>query len=81
MQLLDIVKPIEQMTDEELAEKLRRVRHNRDFVKPSSRAIVKRAAKKASNKKVSSADKLIDSLTPEEKRALIMQLSQGTLPI
>lgn len=79
MQLLDLIKPLEQMTDEELQEHLRRVRHNRDFIKPAAKNIVKRAAKKTSNKSVSGADKLISGLSEEEKRALIMQLQQGSL--
>ncbi len=81
MQLLDLVKPIEQMSDEELQAKLREVRNNRNHAKPAAQAHVKRAAKKTSNAKVSKAVKITDGLTEKEKLELIAMLQQGELDV
>jgi ribosomal protein L29 len=74
MQLKDLVNPIRDMTDEQLKEKLRDIRHNRTTVRPAAEAKVKRAAKKESNKKMSEADKLIAALSPEQLQLLMSQI-------
>ena len=43
MQLTDLVKPIEQCTDEELLERLRTIRNNRQIVTPHPMMICVRA--------------------------------------
>lgn len=77
MQLKDLVKPIDEMTVEELHEHLRNVRHRRSVERPASKAIVERAEKKASRGRVSTVDKLLDGLSDEDKARLIEQLTRG----
>jgi hypothetical protein len=62
------------MTEEELREHLRKIRHNRNFAKPAAAAHVKRAVKKGSQGRVSKAEDLFTGLSTEEKLALIAQL-------
>ena len=71
MQTIDIIKPISQMTDEELMEKLRTVRHNREVSRPVARKKAEVAEKKTTRKKISAIDKVVDTMTDEEKRKLI----------
>ncbi len=74
MQLKDLVTPIRDLTDEELKEKLRSIRHNRTVVRPAAAKKTERAGKKESRAKVSAVDKLLDGLSPEQKAELIKQL-------
>lgn len=74
MQLKDLVTPIRDMTDEELREKLRSIRHNRTVVRPAAAKKTERTEKKESRAKVSAVDKLLDGLSPEQKAELIKQL-------
>ena len=74
MQLGDLVKPLTKMTDEELLEKLREVRHNRTVARPAHRAHVERAEKKVTRAKTKKATNLFESLSPEERQKLIEAL-------
>ena len=76
MQLGDLVKPIEKMTDDELLEHLRAIKHRRTVERPAHRAIVERSEKKESRGKLKKAGSLIENLSEEERQALIAQLSQ-----
>lgn len=81
MQLLDLVKPIEQMTDDELLAHVQRMRHNRRIERPAARARASReeikterkVGKKAKNTLASALGQLSDA----EREALIKQL-EGT---
>ena len=75
MQLNDLIKPIDQCTDEELLERLRMIRNNRNTIRPAGQARVKRAAKKGSQGRVSKVESMIDGMTEEQKQQLILQLS------
>lgn len=77
MQLSDLVKPIDQCTDEELMERLRTIRHNRNTVRPAGQARVKRAAKKGTQARVRKVESLIDGLTEAQKQQLILELTGG----
>jgi len=66
MQLDQLVKPLDEMTDEELVAYLREVRHRREVTRPAARKIVERAESKTSRGKMSAAEKLLVSLPPEE---------------
>lgn len=81
MQLGDLVKPLSQMSDAELLEKLREVRNNRTVVRPAARAHVERAEKKVSRTRTKKASSLLESLSPEERQRLIEQLQQGELDV
>ena len=76
MQLGDLVKPIEKMTDDELLEHLRAIKHRRTVERPAHQAHVERAEKKESRGKLKKAGSLIENLSEEERQALIAQLSQ-----
>ena len=77
MQLLDLVKPIEQCTDEELLERLRTIRHNRKTVRPAAKAHAKRAAKKGAQTRMTAVEKLLASMSEEDRQALIAELGEG----
>ena len=77
MQLTDLVKPIEQCSDEELLERLRVVRNNRNTVRPAAKAHAKREAKKGQQGRMSAVEKLLDGMSPEQRAALIAQLGEG----
>lgn len=74
MQLHDLIKPIDQMTDEELLERLRQSRANRTIVRPAKQARAKRAAKKGAVTRINKVENLLEGLSEEEKQALIAQL-------
>lgn len=73
MQLKDLTKPISDLTDEELMERLRTMRHSRTAIRPAAKAHAKRAAKKGAQGRMSKVDKLLVGLSREE----IIQLLQG----
>ena len=74
MQLKDLVKPISSMTDEELMERLREIRHRRSVERPAARARVERAEKKETNKKLGALDKMLAGLSDAERQQLLAQL-------
>lgn len=74
MQIHDLVKPIDQMTDDELLERVRQLRHNRETLRPAARKIVERAVKKTVKAKVSKVAGLLDNLTEEQRLELIAKL-------
>ena len=74
MQLFDLIKPIEEQTDEELKARLFDLRHRREEVRPAGKVRVKKAEKKESKKKVSAAEKLLADLTPEQLAILMKEL-------
>lgn len=82
MKLHDVVKPLEEMSDEELHERLRQVRHNRTVERP---AVAKRKADKevketgrAKRAAKSQVDKMLDKMSDEQRNDLIKKL-QGAL--
>ncbi len=74
MQLNDLVKPMDQCSDEELLERLRTIRHNRNTVRPAAKTHARKAAKKGMQGRVGKVDKLIAGLTPEQRAQLILEL-------
>jgi len=74
MQLQNLVKPIEEMTDDELRERLRQVRANRVKERPAAKARVKRETKKGGQGRLKNAEYLLLSLSPEEREALMKEL-------
>lgn len=66
MQLHDLFKPLDDMTDEELLERLRTSRHNRKTVRPAKQAHAKREAKKGGQTRINQAEKLLEGLSREE---------------
>lgn len=76
MRLEHLVKPIEEMTDEELLERLHAVRHRREVAKPVAKKKAQVAATKQSRKKVIAAEKLLEGLSPEQLDALLKEMGQ-----
>lgn len=75
MQLHDLVKPLEELSDEELMEKIRRVRTNRTVERPAGKARAKRTAKKATTSKVKKvSNKLNIGAFSDEQRAQLIAL-------
>lgn len=74
MQLLDLVKPIEGMSDDELRARLVDLRRRREMDRPKAVRAAKKSMKAEGHKKVSSAEKLLESLTPEQLEILLSQL-------
>lgn len=74
MQLNNLIQPLEDMSDEELKQRLFDLRHRRETERPVAKKKMQKAAKKASNKKVSSAEKMLANLSPEELAALMKEL-------
>lgn len=71
MQLSDLVKPLEDMSEEELKDRLRAVRDRRENIRPARQKIKEKAAKKESKKKVSAVEKLLEGLSPADLEALL----------
>lgn len=76
MQLVDIVKPIEDQTDEELLERLRVIRNNRNTIRPAAKSHAKRAAKKGQLGRMSAVEKLLSGMSPEERAAIMAELGE-----
>lgn len=74
MQLQDLVKPIEQMTDEELTARLQEIRHKRDTVRPAAKRHVEKAAKKGTQTRITKAADLFAGMSEEEKAEIIKAL-------
>lgn len=77
MHLSDLVKPLEQLSDDELLTRLQAVRHNRENVRPVARRKAEKVEAKAARSRVSSITKTLSNLSDEERSALIAQL-EGT---
>lgn len=77
MQLIDILKPMDQMTDEELKERLQKIRHNRDTVRPAAKSREKKEAKKGAVTRINKMDDLFDKMSPQQKAEFIKQLGGG----
>lgn len=74
MQMQDLIKPIEQMTDEELMERLRTIRSRRTAERPAAKAHAKRAAKKGAVTRIKKVDDMFAGMSAEEKQQLIKLL-------
>lgn len=77
MQLADLVQPIDKMSDEQLLERLRQVRHNREVIRPAAKARVARVEKKVSRTKVKKTEDLVGNLSEAERNELIRKLLEG----
>jgi hypothetical protein len=71
MQLTDLVKPLDQLTDEELQAKLQMIRHNRNVIRPAGVARTVRKEKKGAQGRVSKVEALLEGLSPEEIKMLL----------
>lgn len=74
MQMKDLVKPIDEQSDEELLARLREIRHNRNVIRPAAKTHAKNKAKKGAVTRINKLDDMLGSLTPEQRAELIAQL-------
>ena len=74
MKLHDLVKPLDELTDDELMERLRAVRQRREIERPVARRKAATAEKKTVRKNVAKVEDMFEVLTPEQREALIKQL-------
>ena len=77
MQMTDLVKTIDNMTDEELLERVREMRHRRETLRPARADRVARVEKKTSRAKVNKTADLLDELSEEDRLKLIAMLTNG----
>ena len=78
MQLEDIVKPLDKMSDDELLEHLRSVRHRRDTVRTASATRAGNAKGKAASKKLTGLANILNGMSDEDRNLLIQQLTGET---
>jgi len=78
MQLEDVVKPLDKMSDEELLAHLREVRHRRDTVRTASATRAGKAKGKAASKKLTGLANVMNAMSDEEREQLIAQLTGDT---
>lgn len=78
MRLENLIKPMDDMSDAELMERLREIRHNRETARPAAAARQKRADSKGkvSSKKVTQLETLLASLSPEDRLKLFEGLGE-----
>lgn len=81
MQLKDLVKPLDQLTNEELLEKLRTIKQNRSVIRPAHQAHIERAEKKTKRAATKKVTNLFEGLSDVERQKLIEQLQQGELDV
>lgn len=74
MQLDQLVKPLEDMSDDELRERLKELRHRRTVVRPAAKKRVEREANKGTVGKINKIAGLFDGMSDAEKAALIEAL-------
>ncbi len=77
MRLKDLTKNISSMTDEELREHVRQMRITKEVTKPAHAKKVADAEKKVTKEKASKVNKLIGSMSEEDKRQLRLLLEGG----
>lgn len=75
-QILTLVKPMDEMSDEELREHLINIHRRREIERPAAKAKVAKAKERQAKPKMSAAEKLLANLSPEELAALMKELGQ-----
>ena len=66
MQVRDLIKTIDQMSNEELLEHVRAMRHRRETLRPIAKQKVERAEKKAKVASGKKTDSMLAKLSPEQ---------------
>ena len=74
MKLADITKNLSDMTDEELREHVKHIRHNKYVAKPARAKHVADAEKVVKRQRVSKVDKLLAGMTDEDRQQLLLTL-------
>lgn len=74
MQLKDLYKDISELSDDELRARLQEIRHNRTVVRPAAKVREKKAASKGSVTRVNKLHALLEAMSPEDKKQLLLDL-------
>lgn len=74
MQIHDLVTPIDKLTDEQLLERVREMRHRRERARPVAKQKVERAEKKAVQAKSTKLDRDLATMSPDELAKLVALL-------
>ena len=74
MQLQNLFKPLDELSDEELKARLQEIRHNRTVERPAAKAHANRAENKGRVSKVNKAQGLLAGLSKEQIAELIAEL-------
>jgi hypothetical protein len=77
MQMQDLIKPLDQLTDEELQERIREIRHSRTVTRPAAQKHKEKAVKVKAKKETSKVDALLKNLSPEQIQQLLLGLGEG----
>ena len=77
MKLSDQTKRISAMSDEELREHVRNIRHNKYVAKPAKVKHIEDSKKATRNTATRNTNKAIEKLSPDEKKQLLKLLSGG----
>lgn len=79
-QIIDLIKPIEDMSDDELRQKLIDLRHRRETIRPSAahhkEKAVKKLKKVKSSKEVKAAKSAIAGMTSEQIELLLKEMAK-----
>lgn len=76
MRTEDMITSLDQLSDDELMERLRQVRHNREVARPAAARKTAKVEARQSRVKHSTAEKLLAGLSDAERQKLIDQYSQ-----
>jgi len=74
MRLNNLVKPIEEMSDEELHNLLIDIRRRKTVERPATKKREQKTEKRQTRAKVSSLEKMLEKLSPDERAELLKQL-------
>lgn len=77
MKLSQLVADLRTMTEDELREHVRAIRHSKYVERPAQAARKEKKERKTGNKAVGQLEKLLASLPEAERLAIIKQLSKG----
>ena len=74
MKLPDLTKNISNMSTEDLLAHVRTIRHTKYVAKPAVKHRADEAEKKEKNTKIRSVNKMLDGMSADEKRQLLLEL-------
>ena len=88
MQLNDLYKPLSELTEDELKERIQKIRHNRTVERPAAKARTARAAKvgkKGTTTRMNQLHAMLAAMSDEDKKALLASMgideNQQQLPL
>lgn len=76
MQIYDLVRTLDKMSEEELLEHVRAMRHRRETIRPAAAKRVERAEKKTVQARSKKTADLVSAMSEEERLKLIALLQQ-----